>query len=399
MIKHALRSPNGVLSTFDCLYLADYGGNMPLPVDHTFDSGELWPDNFPSSYNNDQFDGWFYLASLQHLEIWLRDTTEIKKSSLKLNLDRLKTLIFSRSTIYEDDVFSFLTQTQSLKNLHIGLAYPWRKPCMFENSEIFVQALESVKNTVTNLSIGFEYYPHCLGECHEGDEQPHLLDPFKGVFKKFANLQTAELPIQLLVGFDPYEEEIDLGEMLPDTLWKLVLRNDLGNIMEYEWGTPEFFSRVNRFVTKSLRSVTPHLQHICLRFTPLSYNPFYYPDKKKVVTSVAKETGLTLRLLLMGFQPDSLFQSHNMYMSTSTHLNLGLEHECMNILLLLLLLLLLSLWLPCSNSLSSSVWKPLLGCSCDNGVIVIHGFFVDDFKIKTITSNKFMTPPLGISRL
>lgn len=124
MIKHALRSPNGVLSTFDCLYLADYGGNMPLPVDHTFDSGELWPDNFPSSYNNDQFDGWFYLASLQHLEIWLRDTTEIKKSSLKLNLDRLKTLIFSRSTIYEDDVFSFLTQTQSLKNLHIGLAYP-----------------------------------------------------------------------------------------------------------------------------------------------------------------------------------------------------------------------------------------------------------------------------------
>ena len=124
MIKHALRSPNGVLSTFDCLYLADYGGNMPLPVDHTFDSGELWPDNFPSSYNNDQFDGWFYLASLQHLEIWLRDTTEIKKSSLKLNLDRLKTPIFSRSTIYEDDVFSFLTQTQSLKNLHIGLAYP-----------------------------------------------------------------------------------------------------------------------------------------------------------------------------------------------------------------------------------------------------------------------------------
>lgn len=298
MMKHALLSPNGVLSTFDCLCLVDYGGNVPLPMEFAFDSGELWPDSFPSSYNSNQFHGWFYLASLQHLEIWLRDTTKLKESKLKLNLDCLQTLILARSTISEEDVFSLLTQTQSLKDLHLGLAYHWKKPHIFQNSELFIQALESVRNTVTNLSIGTEYYPHCMGECHFEEGREHSLESFKGVLKKFTNLQTAELPITLLVGLDP-SEAIDLGKVLPDTLRNLVLRNDLGNVYEYQWETCDFLDCVHDFLTKSdWRSITPQLQHIYLRLLPLSYDPSYWPEEERNVWSACKKDGIHFKIIL-----------------------------------------------------------------------------------------------------
>lgn len=74
MVKHALLLPNGLFPMFGSPCLIDYGGNVSMPSEFAFDPEEQWPDSFPAYYNNDQFDGWFYLTSLQHMEIWLHDT-------------------------------------------------------------------------------------------------------------------------------------------------------------------------------------------------------------------------------------------------------------------------------------------------------------------------------------
>lgn len=62
-----------------------------MPSEVALDSGEQWPDSFPAYYNNDQSDGWFYLTSLQHMEIWLHDTKKLKERKLELNLNHLQT--------------------------------------------------------------------------------------------------------------------------------------------------------------------------------------------------------------------------------------------------------------------------------------------------------------------
>lgn len=139
-----------------------------------------------------------------------------------------------------------------------------------------------------------------MGEYHGEEKRGHVLEPFQGVLKKFTNLRTAELPITILLGFDP-SEAVDLGKVLPDTLCKLVLRNDLGNVYEYEWETPEFLDCVHDFVTKSdWRSITSQLQHIYLRLLPVSYDSSYWPEDEKNVRSACNK-GINFEII-----PDSL---------------------------------------------------------------------------------------------
>lgn len=119
------------------------------------------------------------------------------------------------------------------------------------------------------ISLGIEYYPHCVGDYHGEEKQGQVLESFQGILKKFTNLETAEIPITVLLGFGPSEAD-DLGIVLPNTLCKPVMRNDLANVYEYEWETPEFLNCVHDFVTQSdWRSITSLLQHIYLRLLPL----------------------------------------------------------------------------------------------------------------------------------
>lgn len=114
-----------------------------------------------------------------------------------------------------------------------------------------------------------------MGEYHGEKEQGNLLEPFKTFLKKFTNIQTAELPITILLHFKP-SEVVGLEEVLPDILCKLILRNDSGNVYEYEWETLEFLECVHDFVAKSdWRSIAPRLQHIYLQSLLLNYDTSY----------------------------------------------------------------------------------------------------------------------------
>lgn len=267
MAKHALFSPDTALSKFESLQLVDYGGNVSSPETWTWDSEQI-QDSFPASCNNDQFLAWFHLPSLRHLEVWLRDITGLKKKPVT-NLTRLQTLILARATIAEEDVTILLAQTQSLRNLHLGLACDRRNRQHFPNDKLIVQAFESVRNTVENLSIGFEFYP-CREDDHGEEKREELQEPFCGMLNNFSNLRTVEIPITILLGANP-EEAPDLGTVLPSTLYKLGLKNDLVSHIGYLWGASSILDRVHdSLATKDWRSSTPQLQDIrfglCLNY-------------------------------------------------------------------------------------------------------------------------------------
>lgn len=232
--------PASTLSRFESLWLVDYGGNMPptegdtlpihepgeltnesggqtdeaerptdeqegeLPADKaegghmpTDEQGEDWlidealvldesaANGSPTSYNLDQFVGWFCLSSVRHLSIWLPGNANLEGlKDKKLNLPQLQTLILARSTASAQAIASLLAQTQSLKSLHLGLAYDWYTETVLEGGEFITQALQSISKTIEDFSMGLEYYPRFNGSPHEDESKGHLLVPFHGILKK-----------------------------------------------------------------------------------------------------------------------------------------------------------------------------------------------------------------------
>ncbi|OJJ86948.1 uncharacterized protein ASPGLDRAFT_1108691 [Aspergillus glaucus CBS 516.65] len=172
-----------------------------LPADRLEPEGEDWPmdepegqalptdepgaDGFQGSYYLDQFVCWFCLPSVRHISIWLRDNASIEGlGNKKLNLPQLQTPILARSTASAQSIASLLTQTQSLKSLHLGLAYDWHTQTVLEGSEFIAQALESISETIENFSMELEYYPRLNGSPHDDENKTHLLVPFHGILKK-----------------------------------------------------------------------------------------------------------------------------------------------------------------------------------------------------------------------
>lgn len=142
-----------------------------------------------------------------------------------------------------------------------------------------------------------------MGEYHGEKEQGNLLGPFKAFLKKFTNIQTAELPITILLHFEP-SEVVGLKEVLPDTLCKLVLRNDSGNVYEYERETLEFLVCVHNFVAKSdWRSIAPRLPHIYLQSLPLSHDASYWSEDEQNMRSACKTKGIDFGIIFDSLSP------------------------------------------------------------------------------------------------
>lgn len=296
MVKHAILSPSNTLSTFGSLQVVDYGGNVPLAKMISFDTGDSMPDSYPASYNHSQFDCWFHLPSIRHLEIWLRDIAELKERP-ELDFNHLQTLILARSTILEEHVPFLLTRTKSLRNLHLGLAHRWRKQKIFQHSGLLAEALESVKDTVEKFSLGLEYYPCCFGEYHGDEEQDEWGEPLYGILQRFTHLQTAEIPISALLGCDP-DYAYDLGDsILPDTLCELGLRNDLNNLYEYEWRESSILTCVGSFLAGHWRDSTPLLRKITIRQWDCTYID-RFSDQEKQLESACKEQGIDFDIVV-----------------------------------------------------------------------------------------------------
>lgn len=79
------------------------------------------------------------------------------------------------------------------------------------------------------LSFDLDHYPNGFGERHHDDWHAELWEPFHGILNRFCNLRTAEIPANVLLGFDAREAALKtkLSDVLPSTLRELIIRDDL----------------------------------------------------------------------------------------------------------------------------------------------------------------------------
>ncbi|KAJ5827878.1 hypothetical protein N7447_004641 [Penicillium robsamsonii] len=283
MMRHALLSaPENSLSRFSNLSVVEYGLNVPGP--RRFNETRWnFIDAFPVC-NPDQYAGWFYLPSLKSLEIWLQSFEGVRNelsnptgSSKLAHLAQLQRLVLTESTIEEDEVRNLLSHLPSLKSVHLGLVYPSQDRELdyhccspqppLKKQGVLLEGLMSVKDTVEHLSISMELCPlywlsvwgaieRCNGTPEEG------FKPFKGILKHFPLLRTAELPAVMLFGW--ICDTPAMSELLPPTLQKLAIRDNLYLVEDFEWKTDKVAEVIQNFLPAA-KSATPLLSTIIIR--------------------------------------------------------------------------------------------------------------------------------------
>ncbi|KAE8135969.1 hypothetical protein BDV38DRAFT_284444 [Aspergillus pseudotamarii] len=293
MLKQALLSPNGILSTFQHLETVDYGANVPIAENEDMYSNK-YPDSYPP-YNPDQFMAWFCLPSLRYLRIWLRDIGELQESKFDLDLSKLETLVLARTTISEKEINFLLSRTPNLKNLHLGMAYRYGTQLVLNDAPMLAQALVSVSQTVEHLSLGMEYYPSNLGDRYWYEVDDHIREPFLNILNKFPNLQSAEMPLCVLMGWY-VEDAAELGSLLPKPLRKLVLRDDMISLYDFDWEEDYTIDLLYRFLP-NVRTYTPSLEMITLRVWDQNHTD-YYDEQEEQLSHACAKVGLTLDVIV-----------------------------------------------------------------------------------------------------
>ncbi|KAJ5185873.1 hypothetical protein N7491_006257 [Penicillium cf. griseofulvum] len=284
MMRHALlTAPENTLSRFSDLSVVEYGLNVPGP--RLFNETRWnFIDAFPIC-NPEQFAGWFYLPSLKSLEIWIQSfqgiDNELSKSAVSsklAHLAQLERLVMTESSVEEDEVRNLLSHLSSLKSLHLGLVYRSQDKELGYNccspqpplkkQGVLLEGLMSVKDTVENLSIGMElcplYWPSVWGAIERNNGTPReSFEPFKGILKQFPRLRTAELPAVMLFGWG-HDDSPVMSELLPPTLQKLAIRDNLSLEEDFEWETDKVAEAIQNFLPFA-QSATPSLNTITFR--------------------------------------------------------------------------------------------------------------------------------------
>lgn len=302
MLKHALISaPRGVLSPFDSLTSIDYGSNVPLSerLDEVFNT-DLDSDGYPPCDPN-QFMAWFHLPSIQSISIWLRSFQDVNTQGKQQgNLNNLHTLVIARATIKEEDVPSLLSQMITLKSLHLGMAYRWNSEQALASCSHILEGLESISDTLEKLSMGMEYYPYKESYYEFGTEVDYdARIEFTGFLKHFSKLQSAEVPITLLVGWHPDQAD-DIGDSLPDTLEELCLQWDNSEMIGY-WDSE---TQLHDCVRYLLNSHLPRLKRVtirCLLVPPDDGN--YHVEERAELKDMCAEAGIDLEFVLDYLSP------------------------------------------------------------------------------------------------
>lgn len=291
MIECAVFLPDrGHLPIFDKLEKADYGSNLPMYEEFN-ERLDPFPDP-PPACMSDQFAGWFYLPALRHLEIWLRDTTRLKERQTSPDLSNLRTLVLARATIPEEDVPFILSRATSLRNLHLGLAYPFYEGYVFEKSQSIVEALKAVSTSVERLSMGFDHYPVVLKERALTGTEVSRYEHVQATLKKFTRLQTLELPMCLLVSYAvdyPATHDVDVSAIWPDTLREVVLRIDLKGTHENRWDEARMADWVFDVFLLKQRDAVPDLEWIGVRFWDHVYDRVWRRDERRLRVDVPVE--------------------------------------------------------------------------------------------------------------
>ncbi|KAJ5102682.1 hypothetical protein N7532_003211 [Penicillium argentinense] len=274
MIKHALFSTDK-LPRFPRLTYVEYGFNAPRPFAgvHSDNVAAMYP-----SGNQEQFSGWFYLSSLQSLNIWLQSTdgilpeTEGFSTNPAVNTPRLKSLLLVHVPMNQAKVGQLLSFAKSVDEIHLGLILNVRDDSPnasldpFDQSRDLLQGLVSLRNTLRHLSIELAISTYPGGPPLADAWQADLLGHFEGSLKQFDHLRSAEVPMVFLLGLDKGDAEMkaaNLARLLPRNLRQLCLR-DNSVTTKCHWSIPRMISAVQHMVPY-VPHATPWLEQISLR--------------------------------------------------------------------------------------------------------------------------------------
>lgn len=299
MLRHALFPPTqNNLSKFKNLTEVDYGGNVRRATIFDDYPEILEEEGYPLC-NTDQFPPWFYLPSLRSLTIWLRTKQSLGMPDGRPDLTRLERLIVPRATINEDQVPTLLSLTPNLKILLLGLAYHYGHELSFQNGAAIVQGLESLRKTLTNLSLRVEYYPPSVNifDLYRGERD--LTAPFYGLFKEFTTLRSIEVPLQLLVGWDT-KPWADLASPLPESVEKLSLRNDYEPYDENGWHEGEVLDLVGNNASR-LRMGLPSLKRVVVRKWKMFWDTPEIEESREGARDACEGEGIELEVVADSF--------------------------------------------------------------------------------------------------
>ncbi|KAJ6179608.1 hypothetical protein N7519_010069 [Penicillium mononematosum] len=280
MMRHALLSASeNTLSRFSQLSVVEYGLNVP--GSRRFNE-TIWNfiDAFPVC-DPDQF---------------------------------LERLVLTESSVDEDDVRKLLSHLSSLKSLHLGLVYPSQDKELGYNccspqpplkkQGVLLEGLMSVKDTVEDLSISMElcpfWWPTVWGAIERNHGTPQeSFKPFKGILMRFPLLRTAELPAVMLFGWTCADAPA-LSELLPPTLRKLAIRDNLWRTEDFEWETDQVGEAIQNFLPFA-RSVTPMLNTITIRSFGIGEEGDIDPDDSMGARSSCEKLGLDIDISMIQY--------------------------------------------------------------------------------------------------
>lgn len=295
MLKQALLYPNGVFPTFEQLEWVEYGANVPI-AQTAFPDDDQVPNGYPA-YNSRQFMAWFCLPSLRYLNIWLRDIENLEEVKPNLDLSNLETLVMPRATATEHHIYYLLSRAPNLKALHVALAFSWIYEPILADGPIFAQALKAVSPTLEKLSLGIEYYPGTLGDYEWREEDNYAFDPFYQFFTSFTNLQEAEIPLAMLLGWF-LDESAELGPLLPESVTHVCLREDLIGFCDYDWTEDRAILLIESFVGDGKwKEYTPSLRRITLRLWDQNYTG-YFRGQGDRSRGIAEKAGIEFNVVV-----------------------------------------------------------------------------------------------------
>ncbi|KAJ5594250.1 uncharacterized protein N7459_000458 [Penicillium hispanicum] len=295
MLRHALfSSSQSSLSRFHSLTEVDYGGNVRRDM---ISGGppEIHEEPGYPQCNPAQFPAWFYLPSLQSLAIWLRTKQDIELPERCPSLSRLRCLILARTTIREGQVPSLLSLCPRLKTLHLGMAYRWGKEIALQNGPAIIQGLESIRETLENLSFGVEYFPptHCNVWLADGEKE--LTTPFYRLLTRFPSLRSVEMPVNLLAGWSR-APSTDLTLGLPDTIEQLCLRADYQTVDEEGWQEKHILDLCATNAAR-LRMQLPGLKRLCVRKWSQFWSTPMIDRKRDAARAACAQEGICLEVI------------------------------------------------------------------------------------------------------
>ena len=305
MLKHALfTAPEGLLSKFEYLTTVDYGSNVPLSeeCDPMFNSWDI--DGYPPCEPK-QFMAWFHLPSIQSLSIWLRTFQDVLTPCYPMgNFNNIHTLVLARATMQEENVTDLLVQMHALKKLHLGMAYHWGQEQALENEFFILKGLDSVSHTIEKLSLGLEYYPFARSLYPFSDIADGFpREEFQGFLKQFPRLWSAEVPVTLLIGLDPFNNASKITSLLPNTLEELCLQWDNAEMSCSSWDSETQLHDCVRHLLTGLRSHSPKLKRITIRERWWTYGPNAFAAERAKLQEDCTEAGINLQMVFDYLSP------------------------------------------------------------------------------------------------